>query len=165
MYFECQDDVSTYLKSVRLILVPENWRKYYHNGTTVFFIFPVQTRSKAMKIWYRPVIILQLSSEFRTLILILIKKKAIKDMIKALGFCFPLYRQLNSPGRDAFKENVGLHGVFAYQLKETMELQKINQKLEEDKTLLLQEKVCGLVLILFQSPPGRGTSGYRIYCN
>ncbi|KAK2523860.1 Ccdc176 [Columba guinea] len=48
--------------------------------------------------------------------------------------------QLKSPGRDAFKENVGLHGVFAYQLKETMELQKINQKLEEEKTLLLQEK-------------------------
>ncbi|NWQ76338.1 BBOF1 factor, partial [Columbina picui] len=92
----------------------------------------------------RPVRILQFSSEIRTLILISIpkkkKKKSIKAMIKAPGFCFPLYRQLNSPGRDVFKDNVGLRGAFAYQLKETMELQKINQKLEEDKTLLLQEK-------------------------
>ncbi|KFQ58064.1 Coiled-coil domain-containing protein 176, partial [Pelecanus crispus] len=48
--------------------------------------------------------------------------------------------QLNSTGREVFKENVRLHGAFAYQLKETMVLQKINHKLEEDKTLLLQEK-------------------------
>ncbi|XP_074959564.1 basal body-orientation factor 1 isoform X1 [Phalacrocorax aristotelis] len=48
--------------------------------------------------------------------------------------------QLNSTGREVFKENVRLHCAFAYQLKETMELQKIKQKLEEDKTLLLQEK-------------------------
>ncbi|XP_052639679.1 basal body-orientation factor 1 [Harpia harpyja] len=48
--------------------------------------------------------------------------------------------QLNSTGREVFKENVCLHGAFAYQLKETMELQKIKQKLEEDKTVLLQEK-------------------------
>ncbi|NWH47690.1 BBOF1 factor, partial [Fregata magnificens] len=48
--------------------------------------------------------------------------------------------QLNSTGREVFKENVRLHGAFACQLKETMELQKIKQKLEEDKTLLLQEK-------------------------
>ncbi|KAF1473538.1 Basal body-orientation factor 1, partial [Pygoscelis antarcticus] len=47
--------------------------------------------------------------------------------------------QLNSTGREVFK-NVRLHGAFAYQLKEIMELQKIKQKLEEDKTLLLQEK-------------------------
>lgn len=82
-------------------------------------------------------------------------------MIKALGFCFPRSRQLNSTGREVFKENVCLHGAFAYQLKETMELQKIKQKLEEDKTVLLQEKVSALVLILFHSPPGRGTSVYR----
>ncbi|KAM9291449.1 basal body-orientation factor 1 [Morus bassanus] len=48
--------------------------------------------------------------------------------------------QLNSTGRELFKENVRLHCAFAYQLKETMELQKIKQKLEKDKTLLLQEK-------------------------
>ncbi|KAK0676508.1 BBOF1 factor, partial [Pygoscelis papua] len=47
--------------------------------------------------------------------------------------------QLNSTGREVFK-NVRLHGAFAYQLKEIMELQKIKQKLEEDKTLLLKEK-------------------------
>ncbi|KAM7110236.1 basal body-orientation factor 1 isoform 1-T1 [Ciconia maguari] len=48
--------------------------------------------------------------------------------------------QLNSTGREVFKENARLHGAFANQLKETMELQKRKQKLEEDKTLLLQEK-------------------------
>ncbi|XP_035757833.1 basal body-orientation factor 1 isoform X2 [Egretta garzetta] len=48
--------------------------------------------------------------------------------------------QLNSTGKEMFKENVSLHSAFAYQLKETMELQKIKQKLEEDKALLLQEK-------------------------
>ncbi|NXH67513.1 BBOF1 factor, partial [Hydrobates tethys] len=47
---------------------------------------------------------------------------------------------LNSAGREVFKENVRLQGAFAYQLKEIMELQKIKQKLEEDKTLLLREK-------------------------
>ncbi|XP_075007698.1 basal body-orientation factor 1 [Calonectris borealis] len=48
--------------------------------------------------------------------------------------------QLNSTGREVFKENVCLHSAFAYQLRETMELQKIKQKLEEGKTLLLKEK-------------------------
>ncbi|NXL07256.1 BBOF1 factor, partial [Mesembrinibis cayennensis] len=48
--------------------------------------------------------------------------------------------QLNSMGREVFKENICLHGAFAYQLKETRELQKIKQKLEADKTLLLQER-------------------------
>ncbi|NXQ89518.1 BBOF1 factor, partial [Nyctibius grandis] len=48
--------------------------------------------------------------------------------------------QLNSTRREDFKENVHLHDAFANQLKETMELQKIKQKLEEDKTLLLQKK-------------------------
>ncbi|NXT44482.1 BBOF1 factor, partial [Pelecanoides urinatrix] len=66
-------------------------------------------------------------------------KKARKAVIKALGFCFPLFRQLNSTGREMFKENVRLHSAFAYQLRETMELQKIKQKLK-DKTLLLKEK-------------------------
>ncbi|NXQ95552.1 BBOF1 factor, partial [Sagittarius serpentarius] len=48
--------------------------------------------------------------------------------------------QLNSTGREVLKENVCLRSAFAYQLKETMELQKIKQKLEEDKTVLLREK-------------------------
>ncbi|XP_035395146.1 basal body-orientation factor 1 [Cygnus atratus] len=48
--------------------------------------------------------------------------------------------QLNSTGRQVFKENIRLHGAFSYNLKENMELQKTKQKLEEDKTLLLLEK-------------------------
>ncbi|NXI40633.1 BBOF1 factor, partial [Galbula dea] len=52
--------------------------------------------------------------------------------------------QLNSTARE---ENVRLHDAFAYQLKETMELQKIKQKLENDKTLLLQEKEINVSLI------------------
>ncbi|XP_064368403.1 basal body-orientation factor 1 isoform X2 [Dromaius novaehollandiae] len=48
--------------------------------------------------------------------------------------------QLNSTGREVFKENVHLHDAFTCHLKEATELQKIKQKLEEDKTLLLQEK-------------------------
>ncbi|KFO97158.1 Coiled-coil domain-containing protein 176, partial [Calypte anna] len=48
--------------------------------------------------------------------------------------------QLNSTEREVFKENVCLHSEFATQLKEIMELQKIKQKLEEENTLLLQEK-------------------------
>ncbi|KFQ79608.1 Coiled-coil domain-containing protein 176, partial [Phoenicopterus ruber ruber] len=48
--------------------------------------------------------------------------------------------QLNSTGREVFKENGCLHGAFANHLKETMEMQKIKQKLEEEKTLLLKEK-------------------------
>uniref|UniRef100_A0A8D0FBP6 Basal body-orientation factor 1 n=1 Tax=Strix occidentalis caurina TaxID=311401 RepID=A0A8D0FBP6_STROC len=67
-------------------------------------------------------------------------KKPRKVVIKDLGFCFPLSRQLNSTGREVFKENVHLRSAFAYQLKETMGLKKIKQKLEEDKTLLLKEK-------------------------
>ncbi|NXV90947.1 BBOF1 factor, partial [Calonectris borealis] len=68
------------------------------------------------------------------------RQKARKAVIKGLGFCFPLFTQLNSTGREVFKENVCLHSAFAYQLRETMELQKIKQKLEEGKTLLLKEK-------------------------
>ncbi|XP_071602159.1 basal body-orientation factor 1 isoform X5 [Heliangelus exortis] len=48
--------------------------------------------------------------------------------------------QLNSTEREVFKENVCLHSEFATQLKEIMELQKIKQKLEDENTLLLQEK-------------------------
>ncbi|XP_067152880.1 basal body-orientation factor 1 [Apteryx mantelli] len=48
--------------------------------------------------------------------------------------------QLNSTGREVFKENVRLHDAFTCHLKEATELQKIKQKLEGDKTLLLQEK-------------------------
>lgn len=77
-------------------------------------------------------------------------------MIKALGFYFPLSRQLNSMEREVFKENIRLQGAFSYNLKEKTELQKTKQKLEEDKTLLLLEKVSALVLILFHFPPGRG---------
>ncbi|NXD75707.1 BBOF1 factor, partial [Halcyon senegalensis] len=46
----------------------------------------------------------------------------------------------NSTGRELCKENVCLHDTVVYQLKETMELQKMQQKLEEDKTILLREK-------------------------
>ncbi|XP_040528637.1 basal body-orientation factor 1 [Gallus gallus] len=48
--------------------------------------------------------------------------------------------QLNSIERHVFKENIRLHGASSYHLKEAMELQKMKQKLEEDKILLLQEK-------------------------
>ncbi|NXC40657.1 BBOF1 factor, partial [Penelope pileata] len=48
--------------------------------------------------------------------------------------------QLSSTGRQVFKENIRLHSASSYHLKEAMELQKMKQKLEEDKTLLLQEK-------------------------
>ncbi|NXX48239.1 BBOF1 factor, partial [Tricholaema leucomelas] len=48
--------------------------------------------------------------------------------------------QLNSTGGEMFKENIRFRDAFAYKLKETMELQKIKQKLEEDRALLLQEK-------------------------
>ncbi|NXK54397.1 BBOF1 factor, partial [Chauna torquata] len=48
--------------------------------------------------------------------------------------------QLNSTGREVFKENIRLRGASAYYLKEAMELQKMKQKLEKDRTLLLQEK-------------------------
>ncbi|XP_062432168.1 basal body-orientation factor 1 [Rhea pennata] len=48
--------------------------------------------------------------------------------------------QLNSTGREVFKENIRLHDAFTCHLKEATELQKVKQKLEEDKTLLLQEK-------------------------
>lgn len=48
--------------------------------------------------------------------------------------------QLNSIERHVFKENIRLHGASSYHLKEATELQKMKQKLEEDKILLLQEK-------------------------
>uniref|UniRef100_A0A8B9TD19 Basal body-orientation factor 1 n=1 Tax=Anas platyrhynchos TaxID=8839 RepID=A0A8B9TD19_ANAPL len=48
--------------------------------------------------------------------------------------------QLNSMGREVFKENIRLQGAFSDNLKEKMELQKTKLKLEEDKTLLLLEK-------------------------
>ncbi|NXJ09548.1 BBOF1 factor, partial [Odontophorus gujanensis] len=48
--------------------------------------------------------------------------------------------QLNSTEREVFKENIRLHAASSYHLKEAKKLQKMKQKLEEDKTLLLQEK-------------------------
>ncbi|NXK08877.1 BBOF1 factor, partial [Herpetotheres cachinnans] len=63
-----------------------------------------------------------------------------KLLLEQNDFSHLLLWQLNSTGREMFKENVRLHDAFAYQLKDTMELQKIKQKLEEDKTLLLQGK-------------------------
>lgn len=84
------------------------------------------------------------------------KKKVWKFVIKVHGFCFTLSRQLNSIERHVFKENIRLHGASSYHLKEATELQKMKQKLEEDKILLLQEKVSALILVLFHSPPGRG---------
>lgn len=59
-----------------------------------------------------------------------------------------IFRQLDSVGRSVFKENVRLNEVVAYHLKETEELQKIKQKLEEDNSFLLLEKV----LIMIISP-------------
>uniref|UniRef100_A0A8B9UBF0 Basal body-orientation factor 1 n=1 Tax=Anas zonorhyncha TaxID=75864 RepID=A0A8B9UBF0_9AVES len=67
-------------------------------------------------------------------------EEKVKVVIKALGFYFPLSRQLNSMGREVFKENIRLQGAFSDNLKEKMELQKTKLKLEEDKTLLLLEK-------------------------
>lgn len=66
---------------------------------------------------------------------------------------FPLFRQLNSTGRAVFKENVRLHEALAYHLKESEELQKIKKQLEEDKALLLQEKVPGLVSNFISGSP------------
>ncbi|NXU22325.1 BBOF1 factor, partial [Thalassarche chlororhynchos] len=63
-----------------------------------------------------------------------------KLLLEQNDFSHWLLWQLNSTGREVFKENVRLHGAFAYHLKETMELQKTKQKLEEDKTLLLKDK-------------------------
>lgn len=77
-------------------------------------------------------------------------------MINVHGFCFTLSRQLNSVERQVFKENIHLHGASSSHLKEATELQKMKQKLEEDKILLSQEKVSVLVLVLFHSPPERG---------
>ncbi|NXG41906.1 BBOF1 factor, partial [Psilopogon haemacephalus] len=48
--------------------------------------------------------------------------------------------QLNSTWGEMFKENFHFRDAFAYKLKETMELQRIKQKLEEDRAFLLQEK-------------------------
>ncbi|XP_042741994.1 basal body-orientation factor 1 isoform X3 [Lagopus leucura] len=48
--------------------------------------------------------------------------------------------QLNSVERQVFKENIHLHGASSSHLKEATELQKMKQKLEEDKILLSQEK-------------------------
>uniref|UniRef100_A0A669Q7C5 Basal body-orientation factor 1 n=1 Tax=Phasianus colchicus TaxID=9054 RepID=A0A669Q7C5_PHACC len=52
----------------------------------------------------------------------------------------PLVILLNGIERQVFKENIHLHGASSYHLKEATELQKMKQKLEEDKILLLQEK-------------------------
>lgn len=87
-------------------------------------------------------------------------------MINVHGFCFTLSRQLNSVERQVFKENIHLHGASSSHLKEATELQKMKQKLEEDKILLSQEKVSVLVLVLFHSPPERGpwSPGNRCKC-
>uniref|UniRef100_A0A8D0C2J7 Basal body-orientation factor 1 n=1 Tax=Salvator merianae TaxID=96440 RepID=A0A8D0C2J7_SALMN len=48
--------------------------------------------------------------------------------------------QLDNTGRAVFTENVRLHEALGYHMKETEELQKLKQKLEEDNAFLLQEK-------------------------
>ncbi|KAL8169190.1 UNVERIFIED_CONTAM: hypothetical protein K2H54_039682 [Gekko kuhli] len=49
--------------------------------------------------------------------------------------------KLDNAGRAVFAENVRLHEALSYHMKETEELQKSNQKLEENNAFLLQEKV------------------------
>uniref|UniRef100_A0A8C0JE25 Basal body-orientation factor 1 n=1 Tax=Chelonoidis abingdonii TaxID=106734 RepID=A0A8C0JE25_CHEAB len=64
-----------------------------------------------------------------------------------LCFCFAFSRQLDSTGRAVFKENVRLQEALAYHLKETEELKKVKQQLEEDKAFLLQEKETNETLV------------------
>uniref|UniRef100_A0A8B9UBP0 Basal body-orientation factor 1 n=1 Tax=Anas zonorhyncha TaxID=75864 RepID=A0A8B9UBP0_9AVES len=63
-----------------------------------------------------------------------LEKRFLEEKVKADN------KQLNSMGREVFKENIRLQGAFSDNLKEKMELQKTKLKLEEDKTLLLLEK-------------------------
>ncbi|XP_062974545.1 basal body-orientation factor 1 [Elgaria multicarinata webbii] len=55
--------------------------------------------------------------------------------------------QLDNAGKAVFTENIRLHEALGYHIKETEELQKIKQKLEEDNAFLLQEKETNDLLI------------------
>ncbi|XP_042301527.1 basal body-orientation factor 1 isoform X2 [Sceloporus undulatus] len=55
--------------------------------------------------------------------------------------------QLDNAGKAVFTENVRLHEALGYHMKETEELQKIKQKLEEDNAFLLQEKEINDILV------------------
>uniref|UniRef100_F7G2F0 Basal body-orientation factor 1 n=1 Tax=Monodelphis domestica TaxID=13616 RepID=F7G2F0_MONDO len=55
--------------------------------------------------------------------------------------------QLNNAGRAVFKENVQLQKALAFHVKEAQELQSNSQKLQENQTLLLQQKETNELLI------------------
>ncbi|KAJ7344984.1 hypothetical protein JRQ81_000934 [Phrynocephalus forsythii] len=55
--------------------------------------------------------------------------------------------QLDNAGKAVFTENVRLHEALGYHMKETEELQKTKQKLEEDNAFLLQEKETNDLLV------------------
>ncbi|XP_015281852.1 PREDICTED: basal body-orientation factor 1 [Gekko japonicus] len=55
--------------------------------------------------------------------------------------------KLDNAGRAVFAENVRLHEALSYHMKETEELQKSKQKLEENNAFLLQEKETKEMLI------------------
>uniref|UniRef100_A0A8D2Q451 Basal body-orientation factor 1 n=1 Tax=Varanus komodoensis TaxID=61221 RepID=A0A8D2Q451_VARKO len=55
--------------------------------------------------------------------------------------------QLDNAGKTVFTENIHLHEALGYHMKETEELQKIRQKLEEDNAFLLQDKETNDLLV------------------
>ncbi|XP_043839927.1 basal body-orientation factor 1 isoform X2 [Dromiciops gliroides] len=55
--------------------------------------------------------------------------------------------QLNNAGRAVFKENVHLQKALAFHVKEANELQVNSKKLQEDQTLLLQQKETNELLV------------------
>ncbi|XP_032998701.1 basal body-orientation factor 1 [Lacerta agilis] len=55
--------------------------------------------------------------------------------------------QLDAAGKAVFQENVRLHEALGYHMKETEELQKAKQKLEEKNAFLLQEKETNELLV------------------
>ncbi|XP_077781775.1 basal body-orientation factor 1 isoform X1 [Podarcis muralis] len=55
--------------------------------------------------------------------------------------------QLDAAGKAVFSENVRLHEALGYHMKETEELQKAKQKLEEKNAFLLQEKETNELLV------------------
>uniref|UniRef100_A0A8C6ZD41 Basal body-orientation factor 1 n=1 Tax=Nothoprocta perdicaria TaxID=30464 RepID=A0A8C6ZD41_NOTPE len=89
---------------------------------------------------------METSSKKHQEVVMRLEKKFLEEKVKSDRKLRNLL-QLNNTGREVFKENVRLHDAFACHLKEAAELQKIKQKLEEDKTLLLQEKETSECLI------------------
>ncbi|XP_074091839.1 basal body-orientation factor 1 isoform X2 [Macrotis lagotis] len=55
--------------------------------------------------------------------------------------------QLNNAGRAVFKENVRLQKALAFHVKEANDLQKNSKKLQENQTLLLQQKETNELLV------------------